>query len=406
MEDDNLGFLIMRKDEVITYAEFSPEGSLIKYSRDYENEKLGPLQDHYQNNWLKRWWSERSIPVEQDNILTFLRENGYSMPSDYLIKNLGLSLTDYYWLKPVGSDLTWKDVNLYDNEFKGDILFWDDNSERRASVNRTPHYSPNGSLQGTIEKSWIIKDKERYLLKGNHSNSSAESINEVIACEIHKLQGHNNYTEYDLIHINNKPYDYGCYSKLFTSQKKELVSAWALYTNEKKKNGISSYEHLLNMCEKFGMDRNYIQSELEYQILSDFVMSGHDRHLNNIAFLRDADTLKFNGVAPIYDSGGSMFAGKLIPKNEKELLNIETHSFAKKETDLLKLVQNRYAIDLTKLPTASFIKEMYHKDSKMHEKDINNIAYYYERKIDICRDFQLERDISRKKYYISSNNTH
>ena len=405
MEDNNLKFLIMRKDDIITYAEFSPEGNLINYSKNYENEELGPLQDHYQNNWLKLWWKERSIPIEQDNISTFLRDNGYSMPSDYLIKNLGLSLTDYYWIKPIDSNLTWKDVNLYDNDFKDDILSWGNDINRDDSINQTPHYSPNGSLQGTIEKSWIIKNKERYLLKGNHTDSSAESINEIIACKIHKLQGHNNYINYDLIHINNKPYDYGCYSKLFTSQNIELVSAWALYTNEKKMNGTSNYEHLLKMCEKFGMDKSDIRAELEYQILTDFIMSEHDRHLNNIAFLRDADTLKFKGVAPIYDSGGSMFAGKTIPKNEKELLKIETNSFIKKEVDLLKLVQNKNMIDLTKLPSATFIKEMYHKDSKMHEKDINNIAYYYERKIDICRDFQLGRDISRKNYYISTNNT-
>ena len=45
-----------------------------------------------------------------------------SDPADYLIQNLGLSLTDYYWMKPVGSHLKWKDVNLFENAFSGDAL--------------------------------------------------------------------------------------------------------------------------------------------------------------------------------------------------------------------------------------------------------------------------------------------
>ena len=227
---------------------------------------------------------------------------------------------------------------------------------------------------------------------------SAESINEVIASEIHKRQGFKNYTDYRLINIKGKEYDYGCYSKLFTSQKIELISAWALYTNEKKSNNVSNYDHLINMCRKYGMDVDAIIDGLDYQILTDFIMSGHDRHLNNIAFLRDADTLKFIGLAPIFDSGGSMFAGKAIPKNEKELLSIDTHSFAKKEADLIKLVHNRSALDLTKLPPASYIREIYGKDPKMHEKDINNIAHWYEKKIDLCREIQLGKNVFHKVY--------
>ena len=61
--------------------------------------------------------------------------------------------------------------------------------------------------------------------------------------------------------------------------------------NEKKSNNVSNYEHLLKMCGKYGMDIEKVRYNLEYQILVDFIMSGHDRHLNNIAFLRDADSL-------------------------------------------------------------------------------------------------------------------
>ena len=400
--DDTLKYIIMRKNEPITYAEFTTSGDMITYSKNMLNKELAPLQDAYQNDWLKRWWNERSIPVEQDNILNFLRQNGYSMPNDYLIKNLGLSLTDYYWLKPLDSDLTWEDVNLYDNDFKGNLLTWDSERDNEDDFNKTPHYSPNGSLQGTIEKSWVIMNGERYLIKGNHSYLSTESINEIVAGKIHEEQNHA-FVQYCLMHINGKDYDYGCYSKIFTSQKEELVSAWALYTNEKKSNNVSNFEHLLKMCQKFGMNVNEVRAELEYQIMADFIMSGYDRHLNNIAFLRDADTLQFKGLAPIYDSGGAMFAGKNLPLTEKELLDLNTNSFAKKETDLLKMVRDKNCIDLTKLPSVTFLKELYAKDTKMDDKRLNNMMHWYERKIDICRSLQLNKDPFKKQYYNQNN---
>ena len=271
-QNDIMGYFLMRKDIPITYAEFTPFGDMVSFSRKMRNRELAPLQDMYQGNWLNLWWKSRSIPVEQDNIARFLRKNGYSMPSEYLIKNLGLSLTDYYWIKPVESDLQWADVNLYDNDFKGNLLNWE-REPIETPEDGIPHYSPNGSLQGTIEKSWVINNGVRCLIKGNHSPLSSESINEIIACEIHKRQGYHNYAEYKLLEIAGKEYAFGCYSEQFTSQSTELVPAWALYTNEKKNNQTSPYAHFLNMCEKYGMDRHSIQADFDYRTIVDFVMS-------------------------------------------------------------------------------------------------------------------------------------
>lgn len=388
-----LGYYIMRKNDIITYTEMSEDGNMLSYSPNIRNIDLAPIQDRYQNDWLKRWWKERSVPVEQDNIRNYLRERGFSVPSEYLIKNLGLSLTDYYWIKPVDSDLKWEDVNLFDNPFTDNVLNYtpEENSDEKIS-----HYSPNGTLQGRIEKTWAIINNERYLIKGNKTNLSSESLNEVIASEIHRRQGYDNYTDYKLIEIAHRSYDYGCISKIFTSQQDELISGFAVYTMEKKPNSVSHYDHLLNMIEKLGADKEYVRRELEYQILTDFVMSGYDRHLNNIAFIRDADTLEIKKIAPIYDSGGSFFANKKIPVNEKELFSFETYGFASRETGLLKLVKDRNLIDLTKLPPASYIMGVYAKDSQMPEKNIKNICHWYERKIELCRDFQLGKIIGLK----------
>ena len=37
--------------------------------------------------------------------------------------------------------------------------------------------------------------------------------------------------------------------------------------------------------------------------MTDFVLTNTDWHLNNFGVLRDSKTLKFIGIAPIFDSG-------------------------------------------------------------------------------------------------------
>lgn len=380
-------FYLMRKNEIITLIQFEDNGNMIAYSRDFSEEsmRLAPLAYRSQpNEWLYKWWNDRSIPLSRDQIKEYLAGQGLSTPGQYLVKNLGLSLTDYYWIKPVDSNLTWEKVNLYDNAFHDDVFL----SAKRAEPDGVKQYSPNASLQGNIEKTWTISDDKRCLIKGNHSASSAESINELIASEIHKRQGYSNYTDYKLIHIKGKPYKYGCISEAFTSQHAELLSAWSVITSEKKDDNTSLYEHFIAVCVKHGINEEQLRNDLEYQILCDYILTGYDRHMNNISVIRDADTLKFIRMAPIYDSGDCLFANKELPGNIKELQKMEITSFTKHESDQIKLVRNRNAVDLNKLPSAEYIKEMYHKDDRISDKHINAIAEWYERKIDILDGWQ------------------
>lgn len=388
-------FYIMRKNDIITIAEFDENGIMLKYSQNIKNKELLPIYRNDDTSQLKKWWKERSIPIGQDKISYILKEKGLSQPEEFLIKNLGLSMTDYYWIKPYDSDLTWEDVNLFDNEFKDNILemFSNDNNE-------TPAYTPNGTLQGTLEKTWDIRGGERVLIKGNRDHLSSESINEVIASHLHKLQGFHNYTEYQLLKIKGKQYDYGCFSKAFTSKKIELVSAYGIVTSQKQSNEMSGFEHFISVSGQHGIDTEQLRMDLDYQLMTDFILSGRDRHLNNVAILRDADTLKFLKMAPIYDSGKCLFVHNSVPTNDKELLSIPTQSFMSNELGLLKLIHDRNIVDLTKLPSKSYIEEMYKKDSQIHESRIKLIAEAYERKIDMARAFQLGQDLQKVKIKI------
>ena len=387
-------YVLKRKDEIITLIDFLEDGSVHQFHQNLVNPEFAPLHNPDDYDWLKQWWKRRSVPINQGHIKNMLEKKGLLGPEDFLLKNLGLSLTDYYWISPMDSKLTWKDVNLFDNEFHGDILISADKNEKENGV---PHYTPNGSLQGSLEKSWTILNGERGMLKGNRDQFSTESINEVIASKLHEMQGFDAYTKYKLIKINGREYDYGCYSKLFTSQEKELISAYDVVMSEKQPNHISTYEHFIRVCGKHGMDADMLRQFMDYMILSDFVLSGRDRHLGNVSILRNADNLQFIAPAPIYDSGKCLFVQDSVPVSDREMLNIKTESFVSDEMKMLKLVKNKNCLDVTKLPARSYIEELYALDSKMDNHRIALIGEGYERKIDLFRRFQLGEDLNKIK---------
>lgn len=100
---------------------------------------------------------------------------------------------------------------------------------------------------------------------------------------------------------------------------------------------------------------------MDYQIMTDYLITNTDRHMNNIAIMRNPDTLELLGFAPIYDSGNSMFYNIPYENLSKiRLEEIKTHSFIEKEIRLLQYVRDRSLIDLDKAIM----------DFSIYEKDI------------------------------------
>ena len=73
-----------------------------------KNQEIAPLQERICIDWIERWWNKRAVPLNQGKIKEILEQQGVSCPEAYLVKNLGLSLTDFYWIRPLESGLTWK----------------------------------------------------------------------------------------------------------------------------------------------------------------------------------------------------------------------------------------------------------------------------------------------------------
>ena len=119
--------------------------------------------------------------------------------------------------------------------------------------------------------------------------------------------------------------------------------------------------------------------------------------MNNIAILRNPDTLDIIGFTPIYDSGNSMFYNvsyeQLLNYN---IVDIKTHSFVEKEVSLLRYVHNR---SLVNVDNAFMDFSIYEKD--VHERHIRIplIQKLYEKKIAELRQFQNGRNLWKNDRY-------
>ena len=377
---DDLYFFLMHRNNIICPVTIDQvTGTMLKVGKPGDPELLPPggCTDAAA---LRKWWQRRAVPKSQGNIQHILQQLHIATPQEYLVKNLGLSLTDHYWIKPLDMELTWEQVNFFQNDFQdpvGDMQFSEDSSNLYLPKNA---YSPSSSLQGDLQKKWILLQGKRCLVKGNHGSHSQESLNEVAASLIHQKQGQFAYTEYRPIRMPDSDQIF-CICESFTSSNLEFIPAIDVVESKKKDNAVSLYEHFITVCKEHGLGENSTRSFLEYQILTDFVLTNVDRHLNNFGVLRNTKTLEWVSMAPIFDSGNSMFwKNPRLPEYD-DLRNIEVNSFRTRESQLLGYVKTPEVLNLNKLPEPEELRSIYNKDEMI--PCIDSILLGYQKKIDM-----------------------
>lgn len=378
---EELKFSLMHKENpVCAITVDASSGAILRVSKPV-NAELLPLGGNTDAEKLRNWWQRRAVPVGQGRIMRILEKAGISSTQAYLVKNWGLSLTDHYWIKPHDFALGWNEVNLFNNPFVdpvGDMQFTEaigDTVELPANA-----FSPSSTLQGALRKKWIIKDGKRFLVKANHGNNSQESLNEVVATLLHYKQQKQPFVTYSPIRLDNNSQLY-CICESFTSETVELIPAYDVIESQKCPNDRSNYDHFIQLCTQYGLNENAVREFLEYQILTDFVITNTDRHLRNIGVLRDTNTLQFIAMAPIFDSGNSMFTEEPLRPLTDDLTKVKVNSFKTKEIDLLKYVHHTNLVDGGKLPSSEELRSIYARDELITYTDA--ILLGYQKKLDI-----------------------
>lgn len=344
---------------------------------------------------LHEWLDSRAIPSGREELERILRNAGCETSQEYLVKNLALSLTDTYWLCPASlPDLTWTQVNLFSHS--GEVLTFHDGGGK-------VYYStsPDASLTGSLPKEAIHRSDGWYLRKydGSQSGEGLQNVNEAFASLIHETQGFKEYTDYKVEVGENGVCD-SCICKYFTNEQCELISAYDVtggFTNENY-NGASQLTYFIEQCERNGLDREYVENFLDYQTLTDFLITNTDRHWGNFGILRDPVSLKFISMAPIFDSGSSMLYNAPYVRNRLGILKLETNGVEKKQQDQLALVHNRKILDLSKLPSVDETCDFYVKNG-VSEEHARQIANGYGFKLDMLYEFQEGETISIAREY-------
>ena len=376
-------YYLMHKDTIVCSVSISEDGSYREHRVFDKNKEHLPV---LLNRSVKEWVNNRGIPKTRVNLS---RDLGSQTSGKLMLANLGLSLTDCYWLKPKDSGYFWRDVSPYTNDFIDDL---DLRVKNNVSNVKETGFLPSASLGGDLQKKWVIdrSNGKRFLIKGNTVKSCVQSLCECLASEIYRRQPFKvEYTPYKLISLrNNDKRTIGCSCPIFTSEKLEFISAAdlvnALYPNAKVKNGFEIYKNILKSR---GIDCNYFY---DMQIIVDFIISNTDRHYNNFGVLRNPDTLELVKPAPIYDNGNAMFYDlQYVPHTKRGLLRIKTNSFCNKELDLLKHITNPKIFDVDCLPSEHEVYNLFCKDNTLREDAKENMVKAYTFKRDYFYKFQM-----------------
>lgn len=383
---------------------------MIKYSLMHKNDKCGTIlfdenigritEYHDDRNGLspylgncdikkiQKWWEMRAVPASRATMQQVINNANCLNTEVYLAKNLGLSITDTYWIKPSGIDLS------FDNVKFANLAAY---SHGKIPYHNATSYDPNASLGGQMEKYWDLMHKTPILVKESYKYYGQQSINEVFASIVHSRQPSNvEFVRYTAEMTEDRGVQ--CKCPAFTSENIELLSAYEMVESRKIQNSQALYDEYINICVENGIDYNQIQEFMDYQTMTDFLITNTDEHLLNFGVLRDPNTMKLIGPAPIFDSGNSMFYsdGRKTPYTRAGILDIPITSFYKREEKLLGKVKNKTAVDLNSIPSAGEVKELY-ANAGIPEEKANVISKNYDTKAKMLSEFQRGKTISLYK---------
>lgn len=273
----------------LIHPEYAPLGII-----DY---KIGISRKSFNN-----WWRDRAIPASRSKFKDVMEELNITNSIELLERCFGLSLSDQYWIKEKGSSATWKKVNFFTNDFSEDMgKFLMGEIEYTDSIDM---FSPDNSSDGNLRKKWKIINGKRCLVKSGNTLNNQEPYNEVIATKLYeRILNEDEFVPYWLIEENGIAY---CCCETMVSENEELVPAFYIDATKKLRGSESLYEHYIKVCCELGIPN--VRTKVNKMLVCDYILGNYDRHYRNFGAIRNVLDLKWERIAPIYDSGSSLWA--------------------------------------------------------------------------------------------------
>ena len=259
------------------------------------------------------WLESRSIPVNRRNAAKICSGLGFALGDTEALyqTSMGLSLNDSYWVVSQGFLGRFDDYNLYDNPFSEAIGALAVAGELRGTSLRGN--TPELTTDGTLRKGWRIVDGRRLLYKGSSEGYvPGEPWSEYLAALIGRDLG-----------LNVVDYGIDVWQEETCSTCENFASRDVSYVPFAVATGVTDLVGVLWWCARWG-DRHL--EELCDMFAFDALLCNTDRHLTNFGILRDNATGKPLGLAPIFDSGRSLFPNVADDDSGQFLLEAQLRS--------------------------------------------------------------------------------
>lgn len=333
-------YVLMNKNTKIAKIEFDNEKQRVVniveiYNLEYaplecfDNEPITPIT-------ITEWFRGRGIPSWRDGLNDFLDNMGIKNKDILLNKAFGLSLSDQYWMNPINIPMDWEDINFFEHDFNSanyqEAIF----ENKIVDLKKADLYSPNNTSDGMLKKTWIVgEDGKRYMLKGSYKEKGMEPFNEVLAsmiCDVLKLE----HVEYSLEVLNGKVLS-KC--ECFVDKNTELLSAYSILKYNKIDMTTKSknvYEAYVKILKSKGLEN--VEESIAKMFILDYIIANADRHLGNFGVIRNVETLKWEKIAPNFDSGQALFSQKKV--YEMNFNNVAGSFFNEKDVDFETILEN------------------------------------------------------------------
>ena len=295
-------YTLMHKNIKVIDIEINDDGKMTKCIKmhNHNHMPVGTYVD-FDKVGIKKlndWFINRTLPISREGYDMLAKKLNINYPTVLPLKSYGLSLSDQYWLKEENDSISWDDINFFDNDFSldlGDLLL------SKYGLNKPYNLiSPDSSSNGDLKKRWKIINGRRVLLKSGTKPYFYEVFNELIASKIMDRLDIN-HIKYYILEDDNNLYS-ACDN--FINSSKDLVPIYSLMQDYKMNNSESFFNYFIRILDSLNIDG--YREELDKMLFIDYLIGNVDRHLNNFGLIRNAKTLEFEAIAPIYDSGSSL----------------------------------------------------------------------------------------------------
>lgn len=334
---------------------------------------------------LNNWWKDRSIPASRSRFKEVMEEMNLHSSMELLERCFGLSLSDQYWVKEENSNIDWRKINFFENDFSedmGKLLMGQINYMNDLDI-----FSPDNSSDGKLKKKWKMINHTRYLIKGGNSFNNQEPFNEIVATRLYeRILNKTDFVPYELIKENDVFYS-ACPTMVKSDE--ELVSAYYIDRSIKQKENDSLYKHFLEACSNLHIPNAKLS--VDKMLVCDYIIANNDRHYRNFGAIRNSVSLKWLQIAPIFDSGSSLWATQ-----PTSLIGSTYNSkpFKASSEEQLALVEDLSWLDIKKLDGyEKEAEDIFRKNPLMDEERIKAISAQITMRIQkvIQRKIELEK---------------